>query len=76
VRGRIREADHEERLSAGLSAHRKRATGRAAAGSKLYACYTEIGVLSGPDLRLILSAPTIFPMMPDRVETLILTMTR
>ena len=76
VAGRIREADDEGVYGRTFPRIASEQPELAAARSKTYTCYTEIGALSRPDLLFILSTPTIFPMMPDRVETLILTMTR
>jgi len=46
------------------------------AGTKIYVCCRKFGFFSPFDLLHVLSTPTIFPMMPDRVDTPILTITR
>ncbi len=46
------------------------------AGTEIYVCCRKFGFFSPLDLLHVLSIPTIFPMMPDRVDTPILTMRR
>jgi hypothetical protein len=46
------------------------------AGTEIQVCCRKFGFFSPFDLLHVLSTPTIFPMMPDRVDTPILTITR
>jgi hypothetical protein len=46
------------------------------AGTEIQVCCRKFGFFSPFDLLRVLSTPTIFPMMPDRVDTPILTITR
>ena len=46
------------------------------AGTKIYVRCRKFDFFSSFDRLNVLSTPTIFPMMPDRVDTPILTITR
>jgi hypothetical protein len=60
----------------GRTVQATRAIAVAGRGTKIYVRCSKFGFLSPFDLSHVLSTATIFPMMPERVDTPILTITR